>query len=208
MFIATCRRRSPSTVYSRSISSRTRSTSSSVSSCTRRSSRDADLAADLMRLGAADAMDVGEPDRDPLLIRDIDASDPRHLRFSFKDREMRVGSHFRKGEDYTDRRTLPSIPCERAAEPGCVRRITASISPRHLVDLGHAVDPAQNAAFAVIRQDRRGLIAIDLRTASSTASGRSSARRTKSVLPQTSQTPSRSRPVVAVVIAGAAVARR
>ena len=34
--------------------------------------------------------------------------------------------------------------------------------PRHLVDLGHAVDRAQDAAVTVIRQDRRRLIAIDL----------------------------------------------
>jgi len=46
--------------------------------------RDADLAADLERLGAADAVNVGEPDRNPLLIGDIDASYPRHLRLSFK----------------------------------------------------------------------------------------------------------------------------
>jgi hypothetical protein len=49
--------------------------------------RNADLAAYFKRLGRADAMDVGQPDRDPLLIGDIDASDPRHLRFSFKDQK-------------------------------------------------------------------------------------------------------------------------
>src|SRR5260370_34366074 len=33
---------------------------------------------------------------------------------------------------------------------------------RHRVDVGHAVDPAQNAAIAIIGQDRRGLTMIDL----------------------------------------------
>src|SRR4051812_17850679 len=46
--------------------------------------RDADSAADLESLGPSDAVDVSEPDRDPLLIRDVDASDPRHSRFSSK----------------------------------------------------------------------------------------------------------------------------
>src|SRR5437588_3187275 len=34
--------------------------------------------------------------------------------------------------------------------------------PRHLVDVGHAVDRPQNAASLVIGQDRLGLPAIDL----------------------------------------------
>src|ERR1700732_4023520 len=33
---------------------------------------------------------------------------------------------------------------------------------RHRVDVGHAVDPAQNAAIAIIGQDRRGLTIIEL----------------------------------------------
>jgi hypothetical protein len=32
-------------------------------------------------------VDIGEPDRDPLLIGNIDASDPRHLRFSSKEQK-------------------------------------------------------------------------------------------------------------------------
>src|SRR5262245_27295972 len=40
--------------------------------------RNADLPAYFERLGPPDAMDVGEPDRDPLLIGYIDASDARH----------------------------------------------------------------------------------------------------------------------------------
>jgi hypothetical protein len=46
--------------------------------------RDADRRANLLRGGQADAMDVGERDGNPLLTRDIDASDARHLRFSSK----------------------------------------------------------------------------------------------------------------------------
>jgi hypothetical protein len=42
--------------------------------------RDADLAADLMRLGAADAVDIGQGNRHPLVVRDVDASNSRHLR--------------------------------------------------------------------------------------------------------------------------------
>src|ERR1700680_2872844 len=33
---------------------------------------------------------------------------------------------------------------------------------RHRVNVGHAVDPAQDAALAIIGQDRRGLTMIDL----------------------------------------------
>jgi len=42
--------------------------------------------ANLKRLGSPDTMDVSEPDRDELLIWDIDASDARHLRFSSRKR--------------------------------------------------------------------------------------------------------------------------
>src|SRR6266446_851617 len=44
--------------------------------------RDPDTAADLHGLGAADAVNVGQSDRYPLLVGDIHASDARHLRFS------------------------------------------------------------------------------------------------------------------------------
>src|SRR6202043_2777171 len=60
----------------------------------------ADPAADLESLGPPDAVDVGQPDRDPLLIRNVDASDPRHSRFSSKRTEMWAASHFRKGGKY------------------------------------------------------------------------------------------------------------
>src|SRR5580704_14153328 len=52
--------------------------------------RNADPAADLERLGPPDAVDVGQPDRDPLLIRNVHASDPRHLRFSSKEQRCRL----------------------------------------------------------------------------------------------------------------------
>jgi hypothetical protein len=42
------------------------------------------------RLGAPDAMDVGEANRNQLLIGNINASDPRHLRFSLTRSEMGV----------------------------------------------------------------------------------------------------------------------
>jgi hypothetical protein len=46
--------------------------------------RNADFAADLEGLGSADPMDVSEPDWNPLLIRDIDTRDARHLGLSSK----------------------------------------------------------------------------------------------------------------------------
>src|ERR1700759_2890338 len=49
--------------------------------------RNTDSAADLNSLGPSDAVDVDQADRDPLLVWDIDASDPRHLRFSSKDED-------------------------------------------------------------------------------------------------------------------------
>src|SRR5438132_3446456 len=49
--------------------------------------RNPDPAADLESLGPPDPVDVGQPDRDPLLIWDVDASNPRHLRFSSKDKD-------------------------------------------------------------------------------------------------------------------------
>src|SRR5690242_18363975 len=51
--------------------------------------RDADPTADFVSLGPPDAVDIGQPDRHPLLIWNVDASDPRHLRFSSK--EQRCG---------------------------------------------------------------------------------------------------------------------
>src|SRR2546423_7474867 len=51
--------------------------------------RDADLLADLLRLCAADAVDIGQPDRHPFLIRNVDASNSRHLRNSFDSRRKR-----------------------------------------------------------------------------------------------------------------------
>src|SRR5205814_673406 len=51
--------------------------------------RNADPSTDLESLGPPDAVDVGQPDRDPLLIRNVDASNPRHSRFSSK--EQRCG---------------------------------------------------------------------------------------------------------------------
>src|SRR6516165_9198648 len=65
--------------------------------------RDADPAADLESLGPSDAVDVGQPDRDPFLIRNVDASDPRHPRFSSKRTKMWAASHFRKGRQYKHR---------------------------------------------------------------------------------------------------------
>src|SRR5215469_16402401 len=62
----------------------------------------ADSVAYLSSLSPADAINVGEPDRNPLLIGNVDASDARHLRFSSKRYEISVGSVRRKGEDYTD----------------------------------------------------------------------------------------------------------
>src|SRR5262249_544870 len=44
--------------------------------------RNADLVADLERLGAPDAVDVGDSDRNPLLIGYVDAGNARHLRVS------------------------------------------------------------------------------------------------------------------------------
>jgi hypothetical protein len=44
----------------------------------------ADVAADLKGLGSTNTVDVREPDRDPLLIGDIDTRDARHLRLSSK----------------------------------------------------------------------------------------------------------------------------
>ena len=62
----------------------------------------ADSLAYLKRLSPADAINVGESDRDPLLIGNVDASDARHLRFSSKRYEISVGSARRKGMNYTD----------------------------------------------------------------------------------------------------------
>src|SRR3546814_17209670 len=53
-------------------------------------SRDTDLAADLLSLGIADAMDIGQCDHDPLIGRDVNTSDtshsssPAHVRESLK----------------------------------------------------------------------------------------------------------------------------
>jgi hypothetical protein len=44
----------------------------------------ADIAADLKGLGSTNTVDVSEPDRDSLLIGDIDTRDARHLRLSSK----------------------------------------------------------------------------------------------------------------------------
>src|SRR5262249_45926277 len=49
--------------------------------------RNTDPVAYLERLSAPDAMNISKPDRDPLLIGDVDASDARHLRFSSKNRD-------------------------------------------------------------------------------------------------------------------------
>jgi len=49
--------------------------------------RDSNSATYLKRLGSPDTMNVSEPDRDPLLIGNIDASDPRHLRISSKEQK-------------------------------------------------------------------------------------------------------------------------
>jgi hypothetical protein len=46
--------------------------------------RNADIAADLKGLGSTNTVDVSEPDRDSLLIGDIDTRDARHLRLSSK----------------------------------------------------------------------------------------------------------------------------
>jgi hypothetical protein len=46
--------------------------------------RDPHPAADLERFAPPDAMNVSQPDRYQLLVRYIDASNPRHLRFSSK----------------------------------------------------------------------------------------------------------------------------
>src|ERR1700758_647719 len=46
--------------------------------------RNANFGADLIGLGSADPMDVSAPDRDPLLIGDVDPRDARHLRLSSK----------------------------------------------------------------------------------------------------------------------------
>ena len=64
--------------------------------------RYADFAADLEGLGSANPVDIGEPDRDPLLVGNIDSRDARQLR-SPRNYKMGVGSAPRKGEDYTDR---------------------------------------------------------------------------------------------------------
>src|SRR5439155_26333587 len=64
--------------------------------------RDADLAADLGGLGPADAMDVGQGDRYALVIRDVDASNSRHLRISLEYRE-RGGYASDQPTDHTDR---------------------------------------------------------------------------------------------------------
>jgi len=63
---------------------------------------DADSVAYLSSLSPADAINVGESDRDPLLIGNVDASDARHLRFSSKRYAISVGSARRKGVNYTD----------------------------------------------------------------------------------------------------------
>jgi predicted dehydrogenase len=46
----------------------------------------AELLADLLGAGAPDPVDVGEADRNPLLTRNVDASNTRHERFSLKSR--------------------------------------------------------------------------------------------------------------------------
>src|SRR5580658_7105863 len=46
--------------------------------------RDGELLTDLLGGGPADAVDIGEADRNPLLARDVDASNTRHLRFSLR----------------------------------------------------------------------------------------------------------------------------
>jgi hypothetical protein len=63
---------------------------------------DADSVAYLSSLSPTDAINVGESDRDPLLIGNVDASDARHLRFSSKRYQISVGSARRKGENYTE----------------------------------------------------------------------------------------------------------
>jgi hypothetical protein len=63
--------------------------------------RNTDPVADLKGLGSADAVDVSEPDRDPLLVRDIDARDARHLHFSSKNDKIGVDLAPRKGGYYT-----------------------------------------------------------------------------------------------------------
>ena len=109
--------------------------------------RDPNPGANLHRRCPADAVDVGQPNRYPLLIRDIDASDARHVRFSSKKPKIGVGPALRKGEEYTEHfsHVNPAVVGGSARQQ--LGRRTSWFNygfelPRHLVDLGHAVHHA------------------------------------------------------------------
>src|SRR5262245_651164 len=79
MFWLVSRRRSPSTVESCSIRSRSRTSSPSEGGPVGLVlGRDFCLRADVRGARVTDAVDVGEPDLDPLVAREVDAGDACH----------------------------------------------------------------------------------------------------------------------------------
>src|SRR6185312_4093728 len=114
-----------------------------------------ELVANLVRGGAADAVNVGQADRNALLIGNIDASDTRHVHHSMR-RGGREGLLLPKGRNIVIR-APESTHCSTTNFVHYPGNLTG-----HVVNIRHTVDLGQNALVPVIGQDRRGLGAIGL----------------------------------------------
>ena len=121
----------------------------------------------LLRRGAADAVNIGEGNLDPLVGRNIHPCYARHAvvllapMVALPGLVLGLSGHaLQKAAQYTDK---PSKVNKLASTHNFLE------SHRHLVDLGHAVNRAQDGPAPVIGQERRGLIVIDTSTAEPTS---------------------------------------
>ena len=158
-------------------------------------------------LGAADAMDIGQRDRHALLVRDVDAGNSRHLRISFRIGHRKgAGPHSR-----ANRRIIRIAGASTSTGPDATPAISARESPLRSGASPRRCRPCRRPCDrmplgAVIRQDRRGLLAIGLEAASSPPPAGRRARCTKSVgAADVADAVDASGGLIALVIAGAAL---
>src|SRR5262249_29119762 len=114
----------------------------------------ANTLADLASRSMADAMDISEPDGDPLLIGNVDTSYPRHLRLSLKTSRDNVGSPRRKGKHSDGVAPGVNRLCGRTHGRGRQRAQASDRSPPRISSVERATDSIAAIPSTVLRMLR------------------------------------------------------